>query len=238
MSVGVAQGTEDEDYSSKDSSSQSSSSKRIPIDTETIRLYMTSVMIRLRDRVTMDTLRPLPMFLGLSGPSWCLSPGAFAPPTKHVDKSMVEKIRARVRLNFAFFLSNYALVAFGVAVVVALSHPGMLLFVGAVWLLWMAHAFLIDHELICFGTNIGIIMSITQRSTVLSLLTIVVIIWKCLFPVLTFVIISGIIILSHALMRDPKHIESSTEFRGGAEDSDDETLDEEKHVMVERGDVI
>jgi len=177
------------------------------------------------------------MFLGLSGPSWCLSPGAFAPPAKHVDKSMFEKIRARVRLNFAFFLSNYALVAFGVAVVVALSHPGMLLFVGGVWLLWMAHSFLIDHEVIVFGTNVGMIMSITQRSTVLSVLTLVVIIWKCLFPVVTFAAISGIIILSHALMRDPKHIESSSEFRG-SEDSDEEIIDEEKHVMVERGDVI
>ena len=176
------------------------------------------------------------MFLGLSE-AFCLSTGAFAPPTKRVDKTMFEKIRSRISLNFAFFLSNYALVAFGVAVVVALSHPGMLLFVGAVWLLWMAHTFLIDHELIVFGTNVGLIMSITQRSTVLSLLTIIVIIWKCLFPVVTFVAISGIIILSHALMRDPKHIESSSEFRG-SEDSDEETVDEEKHVMVERGDVI
>mmetsp|Transcript_18520 Transcript_18520/g.33555 ORF Transcript_18520/g.33555 Transcript_18520/m.33555 type:complete len:209 (-) Transcript_18520:609-1235(-) len=193
--------------------------------------------IRLRDRVTLDTLRPLNLFLGLTGPSWCLSPGAFAPPTRHVDKTMFEKIRARVRLNFAFFLSNYALVAFGVAVVIAMSHPGMLLFVGAVWLLWMAHAFLIDHELIIFGTNVGMLLSITQRSTLLSVLTIIVVIWKCLVPLIVFVTISGIIILSHALMRDPKHIENSTEFR---EDSDDEVIvEQDKHgVMVERGDVI
>ena len=193
--------------------------------------------IRLSDRVTLDTLRPLNLFLGLTGPSWCLSPGAFAPPTKHVDKTMFEKIRARVRLNFAFFLSNYALVAFGVAVVIAMSHPGMLLFVGAVWLLWMAHAFLIDHELIIFGTNVGMLLSITQRSTLLSVLTIIVVIWKCLVPLIVFVAISGIIILSHALMRDPKHIENSTEFR---EDSDDEVIvEQDKHgVMVERGDVI
>jgi hypothetical protein len=38
-------------------------------------------------------------------------------------------------------------------------------------------------------------------------------------------------------MRDPKHIENSTEFR---EDSDDEVIvEQDKHgVMVERGDVI
>jgi hypothetical protein len=177
------------------------------------------------------------MFLGLSGHAFCLSPGAFAPPTKRVDKTMFEKIRARISLNFAFFLSNYALVAFGVAVVVALSHPGMLLFVAGVWLLWMAHAFLIDHEVIVFGTNVGMIMSITQRSTVLSVLTIIVIIWKCLFPAVSFIAISGSLILTHALLRDPKHIESSSEFQG-SEDSDEEIVDEEKHVMVERGDVI
>lgn len=237
MSVGVAQGTDDDESRPKESDS---SSKRIPVDTETIRLYVASVAMRLKEHVTLDTLRPLPMFLGLSGPSWCLSPGAFAPPTKHVDKTMVEKIRARVRLNFAFFLSNYALVAFGVAVVVALSHPGMLLFVGGVWLLWMAHSFLIDHEVILFGSNIGMLITIKQRSTVLSILTIIVIIWKALFPLFTFVTISGIIILSHALMRDPKHIESSSEFRRGSEDSDEEIVVEveKEHVMVERGDVI
>ena len=176
------------------------------------------------------------MFLGLNGHTFCLSPGAFAPPTRHVDKTMCEKIRARVTLNFAFFLSNYALVAFCVAVVVALSHLGMLLFVGGVWALWLLHSFLIDHELIFFGTNVGMILSISTRSTILSILTIVVIIWKCLLPVLSFLLISGIIILSHALMRDPNHIESSHEFRG-SEDSDEEMVDDD-NVIVQRGDVI
>jgi hypothetical protein len=184
----------------------------------------------------MDTLRPLPMFLGLSGHAFCLSPGAFAPPTRHVDKTMFEKIRSRITLNFAFFLSNYALVAFGVAVVVALSHPGMLLFVGGVWALWMLHSFLIDHELIVFGTNVGMILSISKRSTILCILTVIVIVWKCLIPVVSFALISGIIILSHALMRDPKQIESSSEFRG-SEDSDEDTVDDDR-VLVERGDVI
>lgn len=234
MSVGVAQGTDDDEYRS------SSERNKIPIDAESIRVLFESLIIRLRDQVTLDTIRPLPMFLGVSGPSWCLAAGAFAPPVKKVDKSFLEKIRARIRLNFAFFLSNYALVAFGVAVVVALSHPGMLLWVGGVWLLWLLHSFLISNEVILFGKNISMLLTIKQRSTVLSILTIVVIIWKALVPCLSFLLISGIIILSHALMRDPKHIEQSSEFaRRGAEDSDEEVIiDEEKHVMVERGDVI
>ena len=37
-------------------------------------------------------------------------------------------------------------------------------------------------------------------------------------------------------MRDPKHIESSHEFRG-SEDSDEEMVDED-NVIVQRGDVI
>jgi len=43
----------------------------------------------------------------------------------------------------------------------------------------------------------------------------------CLMPVFCAVLISGSLILLHALMRDPKQIESCAVFRGGA-DSDEE----------------
>jgi len=44
MSVGVAQGTDEDEYSAKESVLKS---KRIPIDTETIRLYLSSVYVLL-----------------------------------------------------------------------------------------------------------------------------------------------------------------------------------------------
>ena len=43
MSVGISQGTEDEEYTSKASFSESK--RTIPIDTETIRLYLASVYV-------------------------------------------------------------------------------------------------------------------------------------------------------------------------------------------------
>lgn len=186
---------------------------------------------RMSERVTIDTLRPLPMFLGISGPSFCLAAEAFNPPIKKVTKQSWEKIRSRITLNGAFFLTNYTLVAFGVAVVIALLHPGMLLFVGIVCLLWWFHEYLISHEFNVFGQNMGQIMSITQRSTILTVITLVTVIGWCLIPFVAFVAVSGVIILAHAIMRDPKHVERSSEFVDEGSDSDEE-------VMVERGDVI
>lgn len=188
----------------------------------------------------MDTLRPLPMFLGVTGPSFCLSAGAFTPPTSHMDRTATEKIRGRIRLNFLFFLSNYAFLTFGVAIVVSLLHPGMLFFLGILWGLWSLHEFLISNELLVFGRNLSVVMTISQRSLLLTIVTFIVIVWKCLFPFLVVLVVSGLMVLSHATMRDPKHIESSKDFRhrGGSADSDDESASNESGEMVERGDVV
>ena len=173
-----------------------------------------------RGRISLDTIRPLPMFVGFTGHAFCLAPEAFSPPAKKLDKSTYEKIKSRMKLNFAFFISNYALVASGVGIVVALMHPGMLLSVGAVWSLWMFHSYLISNELIVFGQNIGTLVSITQRSNALMVTTLLVVVWKCLLPAMTFVAIAGLIILSHALMRDPNHIDCNLHF----DQSDDEEI--------------
>lgn len=53
--------------------------------------------------------------------------------------------------------------------------------------------------------------------------------------------ISGVIIITHAVMRDPKQIESSQEygFRGGSADSDSEDdIVDDGMVRVRRGDVV
>ena len=199
----------------------------------------------MRGRISLDTIRPLPMFIGISGHAFCFAPEAFSPPAKKLDKSTYEKVKSRIRLNFAFFLSNYALVTAGVGIVVALMHPGMLLAVGLVWSLWGFHNYLISNELVLFGQNIGTLVSITHRSNALIVLTILVVTWKCLLPAITFVAISGLIVFSHALMRDPNHIEMSNDFQRQkfADDSDDdEGALSESEVLVERpvvrGDVI
>lgn len=191
-------------------------------------------------RVTMDTVRPLNMFLGITGPSFCFSPLAFNTPVKKMDKSTYEKFQSRLKLNFAFFLSNYALVTAGVAIVTALMHPGMVFFLALIWGLWALHNFLISNELILFGRNVGTVLSISQRSTILTVLTALVIIWKCFRPTLIVIAISGGMIFIHAFLRDPSHV-TSGDFHSGSGhssrgSSDDESVQNshESEVLVER----
>lgn len=183
----------------------------------------------------MDTIRPLHMFLGIAGHNFCFSPEAFAPPVRKLDKSTPEKFRSRLRLNFSFFLSNYALVAAGVSLVIALMHPGMLLSIAFLWGLWTFHTFLISNEVIIFGKNIGTVLSLNHRSALLTAITILVVVWKCLVPTITAIAISGLLILSHAIMRDPKHMDTSAVGGGNSrKDSDDEGGSSDSEVIVER----
>jgi hypothetical protein len=217
MAVGIASGSED--YSRK------GSRNKIAIDLESIRLHATSWAARVQSRISLDTLRPLPVFLGINPLNSCLSAEAFTPPVKKIDKSSHEKIKSRMKLNFAFFVSNYALVAAMVAVVVALMHPGMILSLGLIWGLWTFHHFLIRHELTVFGIAVHSLLTIQQRFYFLFSLTTIVVVWKCLTPTLLFSAISSLIIAIHAFLRDPKHIESSAGWlEGGAatHDSDEE----------------
>jgi PRA1 family protein len=245
MAVSVASGSDD-DYARSSSSNKPSS---ISIDPETIRLQFSSLVARLLSRVSMETLRPLPVFLGVNPVGFCLSVGAFTPPVKKMDKGTPEKIRSRLRLNCAFFLTNYILLASMVALVVALMHPGMLLFLGAVWSLWSLHSFMIRHELILFGLHLHSLLTVQQRFYGLFFVTTIVVVWKCLVPTLIFCAISSFLILTHAFLRDPKHIEqssSSGSLRSADSDDDDEEEGDsgdsaESEVLVERpkrGDVI
>jgi hypothetical protein len=168
--------------------------------------------------------------------SRCFSANAFAPPIKKIDKATPEKIKSRIQLNFAFFLSNYALLLSSVSITVALMHPGMLLFVALVWGLWSFHSFLIRHELEFFGLHVHSLLSIQQRFYVLLTITVLVVIIKCLWPAVMISAISSLLILSHAFLRDPKSIDTT----GGLlrNDNDDEEggddKDSEKAVLVER----
>lgn len=116
-----------------------------------------------------------------------------------------------------------------VAIVVALLHPGMILAVGLIWGLWAFHHFLIRHEFVVFGLPVHSLLTIQQRFYTLFVLTTIVVVWKCLKPTLLFSSVSFLIIMTHAFLRDPKHIESSSadwlEGSGGgngSHDSDEE----------------
>jgi len=230
MSLTLTSGSEDENKAGR------SARPSINFDLESMKAFMTGMMAYIAARVTMDTVRPLNMFLGITGPSFCFSPLAFNAPIKKVDKSSWEKFRSRLKLNFAFFLSNYALLTAGVALVTALMHPGMVILVGLIWSLWALHRFLISNEIIIFGRNVGTLISISQRSTVLIILTAIVITWKCLKPTITVISISGAMIFTHALLRDPTHVTSSDfqSSNGGMSDDDSVGNSHESEVLVEK----
>lgn len=184
--------------------------------------------------ISVDTLRPLPVFLGVSGSNFCMSPDAFSPPIKRVvDKSTPEKVTSRIKLNLTYFLTNYALCAFGVATVVALMHPGMLLSLGLVWALWWGHNYLIHNEVVVLGHNVSILVSIAHRFYVLFAISVVVVIWKCFRPALIFLSITILMIGAHAIMRDPHHVAKHGTVgarHGGSSDSDEE----DDNVLVDR----
>ncbi|KAL3905115.1 MAG: hypothetical protein SGARI_004614 [Bacillariaceae sp.] len=237
-SLDVASGSEDNKFGDSPRKQQQNA---LHLDLPTLRAYVTGMTSYVTSRVTYDTVRPLNMFLGISGPSFCLSPEAFNPPVRKVDKSSPEKFKSRLKLNFAFFLSNYALVFAGVSFVVALMHPGMLVALAVLWAFWGFHQYLISNEVIVFGRNIGSLVSIQHRSTALIVITTVVIAWKCLMPAITVVVLSGLMIVAHAMFRDPKHATtSSTEnYRsGGGSDDEDSGGSSASEVMVEKPGVV
>jgi hypothetical protein len=173
-----------------------------------------------------------------NGHSFGLSAGAFTTiPSADDQKTVWDQLHTRLALNGALFLTNYALVAGGVAIVIALLHPGMLLVLAAVTALWWCHDYLI-HQTVTVGShNIGTLMSINQRSTVLTILTVIAIVWKCLFPVVSFLVVSGILIGLHAVSRDPQHIEKCSQQSVNG-NSGTSVLTHGGHALVERGDII
>lgn len=212
----------------------SSSSGSNGIDmVESGRIWVSSLASRMWGSVSVETLRPLPMFLGISGNNFCMSAEAFTPPIKKIELREAEKLRSRIKLNLSFFLTNYALVAFGVALVVALMHPSMIFSLGCVWGFWWFHNYLISNEVMVPGVNknLGSLVSIAHRFYALFVMTVLVVFWKCFRPFLIFSGITGVIVIAHSVMRNPKDIDKyqSAQIKRGSSDSDDE-----EEVLVDR----
>ncbi|GKY96952.1 hypothetical protein MPSEU_000654200 [Mayamaea pseudoterrestris] len=216
---------------------------------EHLRLNSMSMLASIHSRVGLDTLRPLPMFLGLNAtPGFCLSVGSFTPPIRKVDKNAPEKVKSRMYLNLAFFLTNYVLIAAMVALVVMLLHPSSIFVLIIVYALWKTHSFLIRNEVDLFGIHVHSLLTIQQRFYVNLVVTFVLVVWKCLIPTFSIILVSGILITGHAFLRDPKQIEQSSKFLLQNVSCDDDDGDEEtdleggrptterKALMDERGD--
>ena len=72
--VGIASGSDDFVRSSG-----SSNQSKVHIDFESIRLHVSSWAARVQSRISLDTLRPLPLFLGINPTNSCFSAEAFTP---------------------------------------------------------------------------------------------------------------------------------------------------------------
>jgi len=188
-------------------------------------ICLMAVIPYVQARISVDTVRPLPMFLGiLGGAGFCFNfgIGAYTSPAKSIDKSTIEKFKSRLKLNVAFFMSNYALIVLSVAGILAFLHPTMLISLGLLWVLWSVHSFLNRHELLLFSINFSTLIPSDKRTKGLSILTIAVILWKCLTYVFYVTSISSLLIFTHALLRDPKHIDKFSDVSFGHKYDDDD----------------
>lgn len=212
--------------------------------THRYRCHVVHYRIRLskyRARINLDTIRPLPIFLGISGPSFCLAPDAFTPPSKHMDKYTAEKVKNRIELNFAYFISNYALIAAGTATVVILMHPKMIIYSGIVYSLWKLHTVAVEKNipLVVGGKDIGQYLTVEIRTKLLYAITLWVVAIYCLRPFLLATVLTFLMIAAHAVMRDPKQIEGSRSMSSYKDaDSDDENDSSGSEVMVDKMDSV
>mmetsp|Transcript_23497 Transcript_23497/g.49702 ORF Transcript_23497/g.49702 Transcript_23497/m.49702 type:complete len:280 (-) Transcript_23497:239-1078(-) len=196
-------------------------------------------------RLTMDTLRPLHLFMGVTGPSLCFSADAFSPPIslkRQSDKSSLEKVFSRLSRNLNFFATNYVFMALCTVLVVALMHPRMLMYVGITWASWWLHVIIIreDLRLVVMNKDLNVVFNPKRRSWVLTAWTVWVAIAHCLRPSMKGMAISFALTFLHALMRDPSKLagdivssRSSRSMSRGSSDSDDGS-----EVMVERDDTV
>lgn len=195
--------------------------------------------------------RSMPVFFGIIGPSICFSPQAFGTPSKKLDKTTFEKVWSRLSLNFAYFLSNYVMIFFGVCVVVSLTYTDMIFYLALTSACWWFHlATKRNHiPITLFGKNLDDYISMHSRTKILWTFTGFVVMFYCLLPFFTMVSVSSVLVLTHALFRDPKHIDvaSSSMFTYYHDEDDDSDYEEddnsgdssrESEVLVESTDIM
>jgi hypothetical protein len=188
-------------------------------DMESLRLHLLSTMAQLKSKVSMRTLRPLPVFLGIQATDeedvYELSRDAYVTPSLPQNINSVDaftKVKHRVRENLHFFATNYCMIAAMTALVVTLMHPMMILVVSLVYGLWVAHEYLIRHELVLFNTiPIQSVLSVQKRFYLFLIISSVAIVLVSLGPVLVFCTIAAVLILAHAALRDTRHLREASE---------------------------
>jgi PRA1 family protein len=209
---------------------------------ESLRLQWSSFCARLQSHVSIETIRPLPEFLGLQNSSANnvqFSPNAFTttPITSSGDRRVIsERIQNRIRQNGIYFLSNYALVAAMTALVILLLHPSVIFMFAFLSALWWCHGYLIRHEVVVASIRLHSIFPLQQRFYLLFLLSCLLILITCIIPTILFLLISGFIILCHATLRDTSHLPSEqydTDSESQLQDRKENSPEEERDPLLE-----
>lgn len=195
--------------------------------------------VNFTSRLTLDTLRPLPLFLGMSqssGPSFCFSAEAFSPPIS------LHQSLERVSRNLSFFATNYFWVTLCTFIIVSLMHVRMLALVCVTYVAWWLHLTVIkqDVKLFVMGKDFNRILTPRIRANVLMLWTLWVGTARCLKPSMKGLSISCVLILCHALLRDPSALATdivtshsrSAKLMGGSDSDESEVLVERPPVDV------
>jgi PRA1 family protein len=221
------------------------------ITIESIRLQVGTLFARMKSHISIETIRPLPIFLGLrsissstasdhddSGSSGGMSgvqisPNAFTTaPIFGRGTNRYTAIRSRVQENMTYFMSNYAVVAAMTAVVILLMHPSVLIIIAILNGLWWCHGYLIRHELIVLSIPIHTVLTVQQRFYLLFATSFILIIITCVVPTLIFLLITGVMIVCHAALRDTGHLhDASSSQRGVRGTSVEPTDDKNDHEI-------
>jgi len=191
------------------------------MDIESLRLQLSILVAHVKSKVSLETLKPLSEFLGLKSTATEgveLSSRAYNPPL--AGSSTMIMIQSRIKDNCDYFTTNYVLVAAMVALVIALMHPTMLIFIGIVTSLWWCHGYLIKHELNVAGIPLHALLTVQQRFYFLLAISFMVVVWFCLVPAFLFGAISGFMILMHAAMRDTTHLHEASQRSGSDHDEE------------------
>jgi hypothetical protein len=182
-----------------------------PTTSKDVKHRLLTIIQKLRSRLTLTHLRPLPLFLGLT-PNTCLSPTAYALPSSALA------LRSNVTSNLGFFLTNYILILLLNALIISLSHPLMLLMCTLVSLLWYLHRITVNLRL---PPSLEPHITPFRRTCVLLVVTVYVFLYYCLVPMMATVGVTGFITMAHATGRNAGDIKSKT-GKGGEEDFMDE----------------
>jgi len=128
----------------------------------------------------------------------------------------------------------------GTCIIVTLLHPGMIIYSLLVYFLWKGHTIMVDNNtpMKVKDVDLGQYITVEMRTRVLYAITIWVVIAKCFKPFVIVVGLTGMLVLFHAFMRDPKHIEANRLFMEGMNNDESDSSCGSDEVVVEKMDAV